>query len=68
MILILFRSASDLVHSYNVSAAEELLVSAVRMRKDIVFDGTMTWFPFIQKVNSLFFKNIFLIPFFKKDY
>lgn len=49
-----FRSASAVVHSYSTTAAEELLVSAVRLRRDIVFDGTMTWYPFIKQVQPVF--------------
>jgi len=35
------------VHEYSTRAAEELLVTAVNEQRDVVFDGTMAWLPFV---------------------
>jgi len=37
------------VHDFSTSLAEEMLVQAVNQQQDIVFDGTMTWFPFVEQ-------------------
>ena len=44
---------SQLVHEYSTSHAESMLVAAVNEQKDIVFDGTMTWFPFVEQTISM---------------
>ena len=36
------------VHEYSTCAAEELLVAAVNEQRDVVFDGTMAWLPFVR--------------------
>lgn len=36
------------VHEYSMRAAEELLVTAVNEQRDVVFDGTMAWLPFVR--------------------
>ena len=38
------------LHSYSTKKAEELLVSAVNGTRDVVFDGTMMWAPFVFQV------------------
>ncbi|CAD7696114.1 unnamed protein product [Ostreobium quekettii] len=44
---------SQLVHEYSTSNAEGMLVAAVNGQKDIVFDGTMTWLPFVQQTIAM---------------
>ena len=50
-----FETATDeeerlgrFVHEYSTRAAEELLVAAVNEQRDVVFDGTMAWLPFVR--------------------
>ncbi|KAK9816033.1 hypothetical protein WJX74_000855 [Apatococcus lobatus] len=42
-------SLSQFVHEYSTKAAESMLVAALNQQKDIVFDGTMTWSPFVEQ-------------------
>lgn len=42
-------SLSELVHEFSTSRAEYMLVTAINEQKDIVFDGTMTWLPFVKQ-------------------
>ena len=42
------RAMSRFVHEYSTRAAEELLVAAVNEQRDVVFDGTMAWLPFVR--------------------
>lgn len=42
-------SLSQFVHEYSTKAAESMLVAALNQQKDIVFDGTMTWLPFVEQ-------------------
>eukprot|EP00672_Neobodo_designis_P024355 CAMPEP_0174828580 /NCGR_PEP_ID=MMETSP1114-20130205/1416_1 /TAXON_ID=312471 /ORGANISM="Neobodo designis, Strain CCAP 1951/1" /LENGTH=578 /DNA_ID=CAMNT_0016062301 /DNA_START=27 /DNA_END=1760 /DNA_ORIENTATION=+ len=41
------------LHSYSTKKAEELLVSAVNSTRDVVFDGTMMWAPFVFQVINM---------------
>lgn len=43
------EQASVLVHSDSTTAAEQLLLDAVNHRRDILFDSTMQWAPFIRQ-------------------
>eukprot|EP00884_Botryococcus_braunii_P011681 jgi/Botrbrau1/20513/Bobra.145_2s0066.1 len=50
------RSSPDLlkyVHEYSTMAAETLLINAVNQQKDIIFDGTMTWAPFMEQTIAM---------------
>lgn len=38
---------SELVHQFSTDAANSLLVSALNEGRDVVFDGTMSWEPFV---------------------
>ncbi|KAG0585552.1 hypothetical protein KC19_2G020400 [Ceratodon purpureus] len=38
---------AELVHQYSTEAANSLLVSALNEGRDVVFDGTMSWEPFV---------------------
>ena len=49
--------ASAMVHEYSVKAASSLFLSAVRHRRDVVFDGTMAWLPFVQQTVDLLRDN-----------
>jgi predicted ABC-type ATPase len=40
-------------HKYSTDMAEELLVTAVNSRRDIVFDSTMMWEPFVREVITM---------------
>lgn len=42
------RLLGRFVHEYSTRAAEELLVTAVNEQRDVVFDGTMAWLPFVR--------------------
>lgn len=44
---------SRAVHSHSTKAAERLLLSAVRQQRDIVFDGTMSWPPFVEQTVAM---------------
>ncbi|GMH36595.1 hypothetical protein BSKO_04468 [Bryopsis sp. KO-2023] len=46
-------SVSALVHEYSTAAAESMLVAAVNDQLDIVFDGTMTWLPFVEQTIAM---------------
>ncbi|PRP88167.1 hypothetical protein PROFUN_03990 [Planoprotostelium fungivorum] len=41
--------ALSAIHEHSVKAAEELLLEAIRHSRDIVFDGTMSWLPFVEQ-------------------
>lgn len=41
--------AASIVHNDSTAAAEELFVKAVNSRRDIVFDGTMSWFEYARQ-------------------
>ena len=41
--------ASEHVHHYSTQAAEELFLSALKFRRDVVFDSTLAWAPFLQQ-------------------
>lgn len=41
------------MHEYSTNAAEGMLVSAINDQKDIVFDGTMTWLPFVEQTIAM---------------
>lgn len=45
----LFPSASPDLHVRSTQYAEKLLVTAINQGRDIIFDGTMMWYPFIQQ-------------------
>ena len=36
------------VHEYSTAAAEALLVQAINAQRDVIFDGTMAWAPFVE--------------------
>ncbi|KAH9322684.1 hypothetical protein KI387_017323 [Taxus chinensis] len=38
---------SELVHQTSTDAAESLLVTALNQGRDVIFDGTMSWEPFV---------------------
>ncbi|XP_059063407.1 calmodulin calcium-dependent NAD kinase-like isoform X2 [Cryptomeria japonica] len=38
---------SELVHQTSINAAESLLVTALNEGRDVIFDGTMSWEPFV---------------------
>eukprot|EP00475_Leptophrys_vorax_P023210 TRINITY_DN3169_c0_g1_i1.p1 TRINITY_DN3169_c0_g1~~TRINITY_DN3169_c0_g1_i1.p1 ORF type:complete len:382 (+),score=64.17 TRINITY_DN3169_c0_g1_i1:732-1877(+) len=42
-------NASEIVHKFSTDAAETLFLSALKWRRDIVFDGTMSWLPFAEQ-------------------
>ncbi|KAL6076246.1 Protein disulfide-isomerase A4 [Balamuthia mandrillaris] len=44
-----YYSAGAVVHEWSTQTAEELFLSAVLARRDIIFDGTMTWKPFVEQ-------------------
>lgn len=44
-------------HEYSTRKAEELLVNAVNTRRDIVFDSTMMWKPFVEQVIQMVRKS-----------
>ncbi|XP_057841419.2 calmodulin calcium-dependent NAD kinase isoform X2 [Cryptomeria japonica] len=41
--------ASELVHHESTDAAESLLVTALNEGRDVIFDGTMSWEPFVKQ-------------------
>ncbi|GAB5035525.1 p-loop containing nucleoside triphosphate hydrolases superfamily protein [Nannochloropsis oceanica] len=41
--------ASEQVHNYSTQAAEELFLSALKFRRDIIFDSTLAWAPFLMQ-------------------
>eukprot|EP00123_Amoebidium_parasiticum_P016497 comp23458_c0_seq1/m.39168 comp23458_c0_seq1/g.39168 ORF comp23458_c0_seq1/g.39168 comp23458_c0_seq1/m.39168 type:complete len:630 (-) comp23458_c0_seq1:353-2242(-) len=47
------EEASRDVHDYSVRTAEELFLSAIKYRRDIVFDGTMSWAPFVAQTVAM---------------
>jgi predicted ABC-type ATPase len=51
------RAVSTLVHREAVGAAEEMLLVAIQQRRDIIFDGTMTWRPFVEQTIAMLRDN-----------
>jgi hypothetical protein len=49
----IFGSDSSDLHSRSTKAAEMLLVRALNEGRDIVFDGTMTWTPFVEQTIAM---------------
>lgn len=45
----IYESHSSDLHDQSTKQAEQLLVFAVNLQRDIVFDGTMTWRPFVEQ-------------------
>ncbi|EFJ30534.1 hypothetical protein SELMODRAFT_231175 [Selaginella moellendorffii] len=45
--------ASELVHSSSTMAASSLLVSALNDGRDVIFDGTMSWEPFVAQTIAM---------------
>jgi Zeta toxin len=45
--------AAGIVHSKSVEGAEELLLLATQKRRDVVFDGTMSWKPFVDQTIAM---------------
>lgn len=43
------EQAAELVHTHSTSMAESLFLTAVKQRRDIIFDGTMAWKEFIKQ-------------------
>lgn len=46
-------SLDELVHEYATKEAEALLVAAINARRDIVFDGTHAWAPFVEQTIAM---------------
>jgi len=46
-------TAAKLVHSHSTEAAEKLFIHAVNDARDIIFDGTMSWCPFVEQVVAM---------------
>uniref|UniRef100_A0A7S4CQI9 Zeta toxin domain-containing protein n=1 Tax=Eutreptiella gymnastica TaxID=73025 RepID=A0A7S4CQI9_9EUGL len=46
-------NASEIVHGTSTCVAEELLLDALLSRRDIVFDGTLSWAPFVQQTVAM---------------
>ncbi|CAD7700223.1 unnamed protein product, partial [Ostreobium quekettii] len=46
-------AVSQLVHEYSTSNAEGMLVAAINSQRDVVFDGTMTWLPFVEQTIAM---------------
>eukprot|EP00170_Pyropia_yezoensis_P009960 contig_45094_g9998 len=46
-------AAARMVHNESVAAAEELFLRAVMDRRDVVFDGTMAWRPFVEQTLAM---------------
>jgi predicted ABC-type ATPase/thiol-disulfide isomerase/thioredoxin len=46
-------NASEIVHKFSTDAAETLFLSALKWRRDIVFDGTMSWLPFAEQTCAM---------------
>mmetsp|Transcript_17981 Transcript_17981/g.50302 ORF Transcript_17981/g.50302 Transcript_17981/m.50302 type:complete len:504 (+) Transcript_17981:1941-3452(+) len=42
-----------LAHDYATQAAEAILVAAINEQKDVIFDGTMTWPPFVEQTIAM---------------
>eukprot|EP00192_Tetraselmis_astigmatica_P010115 CAMPEP_0117673816 /NCGR_PEP_ID=MMETSP0804-20121206/14687_1 /TAXON_ID=1074897 /ORGANISM="Tetraselmis astigmatica, Strain CCMP880" /LENGTH=811 /DNA_ID=CAMNT_0005482605 /DNA_START=99 /DNA_END=2534 /DNA_ORIENTATION=- len=49
---------SQVVHGDSVEAAEQILLNAVQQRRDIVFDGTMMWAPFVMQTVEMIRDNM----------
>jgi len=46
-------SAGQIVHDHSVQVAELLLITAIKNRRDIVLDGTMSWAPFVEQTIAM---------------
>ena len=44
---------SSYVHKYSTKQAEALFVSAINRQKDVIFDGTMMWAPFVEQTIAM---------------
>ncbi|KAG0612607.1 hypothetical protein M758_6G041400 [Ceratodon purpureus] len=44
---------SELVHQFSTDAANSLLVSALNEGRDVIFDGTMSWEPFVRQTMDM---------------
>jgi len=44
---------SSYVHEYSTKQAEALFVSAINRQKDVIFDGTMMWAPFVEQTIAM---------------
>eukprot|EP00124_Ichthyophonus_hoferi_P003928 Ihof_evm3s381 gene=Ihof_evmTU3s381 len=53
MLSLVGQGADHEVHTYSVQKAEELFLSAIQYRRDVVFDGTMSWLPFVQQTVAM---------------
>ncbi|XP_063931883.1 uncharacterized protein LOC135143904 [Zophobas morio] len=49
--------ASELVHSYSVKASEELFLTALKKRRHIIFDGTLSWAPYVSQTIEMLRDN-----------
>jgi thiol-disulfide isomerase/thioredoxin len=45
--------AAGIVHRKSLEGAEELLLLATQQRRDVVFDGTMAWKPFVDQTIAM---------------
>ncbi|GLJ31600.1 hypothetical protein SUGI_0634280 [Cryptomeria japonica] len=48
-----YLETSELVHQTSLDAAESLLVTALNEGRDVIFDGTMSWEPFVIQTISM---------------
>eukprot|EP00667_Euglena_gracilis_P002268 EG_transcript_2269 len=46
-------NAAEVVHNTSTATAEELLLDALQRNRDIVFDGTLSWEPFVQQTVAM---------------
>lgn len=42
-------SIDEFVHDYATKEAENLLVTAINAQRDVIFDGTHCWLPFVEQ-------------------
>eukprot|EP00873_Tetraselmis_striata_P046075 jgi/Tetstr1/466339/TSEL_010869.t1 len=47
------KDARKIAHEYSTQAAEAILVAAINEQKDVIFDGTMTWAPFVEQTIAM---------------
>jgi len=47
------KAARKFAHEYSTRAAEAILVAAINEQKDVIFDGTMTWGPFVEQTIAM---------------
>lgn len=45
--------AAEKVHQFSQRAAEEAFLEAIRLRRDIIFDGTLSWLPFVEQTLAM---------------